>query len=81
MKPRGLIGLLAGVAVGLAALIAVNAIVLILVLDQQAFDHQQTQNGQKELAVVVHQVETHLDGTIRSSISKTAKQTVLKLEH
>lgn len=43
-----------------------------LLLAQQEFDHTQTENGTKELRVVIREVEAHLDRTISRSVTRAA---------
>lgn len=52
-----------------------------LLIDQQAFDHQQTVNaekqaadGQTDLKAIVREVETHLDATIRTQVNQAAEK-------
>lgn len=49
-----------------------------LLLQQQAFDHAQTQSSEKRLKFVVRQVERHLDRTILRAIDRAAVTAVKK---
>jgi hypothetical protein len=50
-----------------------------LLLQQQGYDHQQTENAETRLKVAVQQVEKHMDQTIRSAIAQAADRTVQQL--
>lgn len=71
---RSTIVLIAAVCFVLVLLIGANTVTLTLLLQQQAFDHRQTQSGQAELQAVVREVEGHLDRTIRTSIADEASK-------
>ena len=52
-----------------------------LLLQQQAFDHRQTEAGTKTLAKVEAAVEAHLDATIRTAIQQEAAQALKQVGH